>query len=91
MNRYHGEMTDMSKDIQDLWHEIEVIKNNHLEHIKQDLDSVKANVERIEKTVDKQDYKLDKMDSRLWWIFTLVVGGVITAVAASIAKMLGVF
>ena len=81
----------MSKTIQDLWAEIEVIKNNHLEHIKQDIDSVKANVERIEKTVDKQDGKLDKMDSRLWWIFTFVVGGVTTAVAASIAKMSGLF
>jgi predicted nucleic acid-binding Zn-ribbon protein len=81
----------MSKDVQDLWSEIEQIKNNHLEHIKQDLDHVKSNVERIEKTVDKQDYKLDKMDSRLWWIFTWVVGGVLSAVAASIAKMLGLF
>jgi chaperonin cofactor prefoldin len=81
----------MSKNIQDLWNEIEVIKNNHLEHIKQDIDTVKANVERIEKTVDKQDTKLDKMDSRLWWIFTFVVGGVITSVAVSIAEKLGLF
>jgi hypothetical protein len=81
----------MSKDIQDLWNEIEIIKNNHLEHIKIDIDHIKANVERIEKTVDKQDNKLDKMDGRLWWIFTLVVGSVLTASAASVAKMLGVF
>lgn len=81
----------MSKSVQDLWAEIEVIKNNHLEHIKQDLDQVKANVEKIEKTVDKQDNKLDKMDSRLWWIFTFVVGGVLTTVAASIAKLIGLF
>lgn len=81
----------MTKNLQDLWDEVETIKNNHLEHIKMDIDHIKANVERIEKTVDKQDNKLDNMDSRLWWIFTLVVGGVLTAVAASIAKMLGVF
>lgn len=81
----------MSKDIQDLWMEIELIKNNHLEHIKQDLDAVKSNVERIEKTVDKQDSKLDKMDSRLWWIFTLVVGGVVTAIALSVSQKLGLF
>lgn len=80
----------MAKTVQDLWAEIETIKNNHLEHIKQDIDAVKANVQRIEKSVDKQDNKLDKMDGRLWWIFTLVVGGVLTAVAASIAKMFGV-
>lgn len=81
----------MSKTVQDLWHEIETIKNNHLEHIKQDIDQVKANVERIEKTVDKQDGKLDKMDSRLWWIFTFVVGGVIAAVTVSVVEKLGLF
>lgn len=81
----------MSKNIQDLWNEIETIKNNHLEHLKQDIDLVKDHVDRIEKTVDKQDAKLDKMDSRLWWIFTFVVGGVITAASASIARLLGVF
>ncbi len=81
----------MSKTLEDLWHEVEVIKNNHLEHIKQDLDQVKNNVERIEKTVDKQDGKLDKMDSRLWWIFTFVVGGVIAVVAVNISEKLGLF
>lgn len=81
----------MTKKLQDLWEEIETIKNNHLEHIKQDLDHVKENIQRIEKTVDKQDGKLDKMDGRLWWIFTLVVGGVVTAVCASIAHALGMF
>lgn len=81
----------MSKTLEDLWHEIEVIKDNHLEHIKQDLDSVKSNIERIEKSVDKQDSKLDKMDSRLWWIFTFIVGGVITSLAFSIAQKLGLF
>jgi len=80
----------MTKSIEDLWQEIEVIKNNHLEHIKQDIDLVKANVERIEKTVDKQDTKLDKMDSRLWWIFTLIVGTVLTGAGIIIAKQLGV-
>jgi predicted nucleic acid-binding Zn-ribbon protein len=69
----------MSKTLEDLWNEVETIKNNHLEHIKQDIDQIHANVQRIEKTVDKQDNKLDKMDSRLWWIFTVVVGAVIVA------------
>jgi hypothetical protein len=80
----------MTKNIQDLWNEVEVIKNNHLEHIKIDIDHIKANVERIEKTVDKQDNKLDKMDSRLWWVFTLVVGTVFLGAAAIVGKILGV-
>ena len=81
----------MSKSLQDIWAEIETIKNNHLEHIKQDLDAVKSNVERIEKVIDKQDNKLDKMDSRLWWIFTIIVGGVITSLAVSTSQKLGLF
>ena len=84
----------MNKTLQDLWTEIETIKNNHLEHIKQDIDTISKNVDRIEskvdKIVDKTDSKLDKMDSRLWWVFTLVVGTVFIAACGIVAKMLGV-
>lgn len=36
------------------------IKDNHLEHMKQD--------------IDKLDRKVDKMDARLWWILAILVG-----------------
>lgn len=49
------------------------IRDNHLAHMKED--------------IDKMDSKLDKMDERLWWIFTLIVGTVFTAI---IAKIFGV-
>lgn len=82
----------MAKTIQDLWTEIETIKNNHLEHIKMDIDHIKENVNRIEskvdKIVDKTDHKLDRMDSRLWWIFTLIVGSIGGAVLAKITGYL---
>lgn len=39
------------------------IRDNHLEHMKQD--------------IDKMDRKIDKMDDRLWWIFTLIVGSIL--------------
>jgi hypothetical protein len=80
----------MKHSIEHVWQEIETIKNNHLEHIKQDIDHIKDNLERVERIVDKQDSKLDKMDARLWWVFTLVVGTVFLGAAAVIAKMLGV-
>ena len=84
----------MSHNLEDLWVEIETIKNNHLEHIKQDIDHIKENVQRVEtkvdKIVDKTETKLDKMDARLWWIFTLIVGTVFLGAAAIIAKTLGV-
>jgi len=52
--------------------EIKVIKENHLAHIEKDMSSMSK--------------QIDKMDSRLWWIFTIIVGGVISSI---IAKALG--
>lgn len=49
------------------------IRDNHLQHMKED--------------IDKMDAKLDKMDDRLWWVFTLIVGSIITA---AVAKVFGV-
>jgi predicted nucleic acid-binding Zn-ribbon protein len=79
----------MKHNIEHVWQEIETIKNNHLEHIKQDIDHIKEKVERVEKTIDKQDSKLDKMDERLWWVFTIVVGTVFLGAATVVANMLG--
>lgn len=58
--------------LKELAQEIKIIKENHLVHIEQDMDSMRKT--------------MDKMDSRLWWIFTVVVGSVFAAV---IAKALG--
>jgi len=52
--------------------EIKIIKENHLAHIEKDMSSMSK--------------QIDKMDSRLWWIFTMIVGGVISSI---IAKALG--
>jgi hypothetical protein len=52
--------------------EIKVIKENHLAHIEKDMNSMSK--------------QIDKMDSRLWWIFTMIVGGVVGSI---IAKALG--
>jgi len=48
--------------------EIKVIKENHLAHIEKDMSSMSK--------------QIDKMDSRLWWIFTIIVGGVISSIIA---------
>lgn len=54
------------------------IRDNHLEHMKQD--------------IDKMDSKIDKMDERLWWIFTLIVGTIFTAVVGGVlGKITGMF
>lgn len=58
--------------LKELAQEIKIIKENHLAHIEKDMGDMRKTV--------------DKMDSRLWWIFTVVVGSVLTAV---VAKALG--
>ncbi len=46
------------------------IRDNHLQHMKED--------------IDKMDRKIDKMDGRLWWIFTLIVGTIIAGTIAKV-------
>lgn len=70
MHLYHGKNSMTLKELTNIVLEI---RDNHLEHMKQD--------------IDKMDAKLDKMDERLWWIFTLIVGTVFTAI---VAKVFGV-
>lgn len=42
------------------------IRDNHLEHMKDD--------------IDKLDKKVDKMDARLWWILAILVGATLIPV-----------
>lgn len=50
--------------------ELEVIKDNHLKHLKDD-------VEKVEK-------KVDKLDARLWWILGILVAGTIGPMLAQL-------
>ena len=52
--------------LHDLHHKIDIIENNHLQHMKQDID-------RIEK-------KVDRMDNRIWWVLGLLVAGVVAII-----------
>ena len=42
---------------------IENIRDNHLAHMKEDIDRIEV--------------KVDKMDARLWWVLGLLVAGVL--------------
>lgn len=53
--------------LKELAREIEIIKENHLQHMAEDID-------RIEK-------KVDKVDNRLWWIIGILVTGLILPLA----------
>ena len=46
------------------------IRDNHLEHMKQDM--------------DKLDKKVDKMDARLWWILAILVGATLIPVITNL-------
>ena len=48
-----------TKDIGDIKHSIDVIKNNHLHHIEKD-------IEEVRKTVAK-------LDNRIWWVLGILV------------------
>lgn len=50
--------------------ELDVIKNNHLHHLKEDVD-------RVEK-------KVDKIDNRIWWILGLLVASVLGPMIAKL-------
>jgi len=59
-----AEVTDQNaKDIVDIKHSIETIKNNHLHHIEADM--------------EKQSRLLDKLDMRMWAILMLLVVGIV--------------
>lgn len=46
------------------------IRDNHLEHMKED--------------IDKLDKKVDKMDARLWWILAILVGATLIPVITNL-------
>ena len=52
------------------------IRDNHLEHMKQDMDKMDAKI-------DKMDNKVEKMDSRLWWILAILVAATLVPVITS--------
>jgi len=62
--------TENDVEIALIQQELEVIKDNHLKHLKED-------VEKIEK-------KVDKLDARLWWILGLLVAGTIGPMLAQL-------
>ena len=46
------------------------IRDNHLEHMKKD--------------IDKIDAKVEKMDARLWWVLAILVGATVVPLIASL-------
>lgn len=48
------------------------IRDNHLEHMKEDM--------------DKLDKKVDKMDARLWWILAILVGATFIPVITNLVS-----
>ena len=48
-----------SKDIGDIKHSIDVMKNNHLAHIESDM--------------AKQSQLIEKLDNRIWWVLGILV------------------
>jgi hypothetical protein len=59
-----AEVTEQnSKDIVDIKHSIDVIKNNHLHHIESDM--------------AKQSKAIEKIDNRIWWVLGILVASTV--------------
>ena len=52
-------VAENTRDIGDIKHSIEVIKNNHLHH--------------IEKDMERQTKQIEKIDNRIWWVLGILV------------------
>jgi len=68
---------------QQLANEIDVIKNNHLQHMAQDIDELK---EDLKDTRKEFNGKLDRLDNRIWWILGLTVTTLVTILVSSMAS-----
>lgn len=67
----------------DLHIEIEQIKNNHLAHMAEDIDTLKTDIKDNRKFF--QD-RLDRLDNRIWWVLGLSVTTMITVVASTMVS-----
>jgi len=72
--KLHDEMLKNKYSIQVIQNDIESIKNNHLKHIQDDMESVHKKVDKLD---DKIDKKVDKLDGRLWWIIGILIAATI--------------
>lgn len=46
------------------------IRDNHLEHMKQDID-------KMDSKIDKVETKMDKIDSRIWAVLLILIGATV--------------
>lgn len=70
---------------QELAKEIEIIKENHLQHIAEDIDELQEAVkENRQFFIDR----LDRMDNRIWLILGATVSTLITILGTIIAGMM---
>ena len=68
---------------QQLANEIDTIKNNHLQHMAQDIDELKEDLKDTRKEFNS---KLDRLDNRIWWILGLTVTTLVTILVSSMAS-----
>ena len=63
---------------QQLANEIDLIKNNHLQHMAQDIDELKEDLKDTRKEFNS---KLDRLDNRIWWVLGLTVTTLVSIIA----------
>ena len=64
---------------QELAHEIDTIKNNHLAHMAQDIDELKDEVKESRQFFQQ---RLDRLDNKIMWILGILLTSSFAAIAA---------
>jgi hypothetical protein len=67
--------------LQDLHHEINVIKNNHLHHMQLSITNLETDVKETKAEIKE---RFDKLDERLWLVIGLVVTTLVGIVVSGI-------
>lgn len=67
--------------LEHLHREIEILRDNHIEHLREDVESVKKEISTVKTEFDK---RFDRLDDRLWMLVGLTATTLITIVLAAV-------
>ena len=67
--------------INDLAKDIELIKDNHLQHMAEDIDELKA---EIKSNKTHFNNRMDRLDNRIFWVLGLTVSTLVSIIASMV-------
>lgn len=67
--------------MEQLHREIQILRDNHIEHLREDVEAVKTEIHTVKTEFDK---RFDRLDDRLWMLVGLTATTLITIVIAAV-------